>query len=77
MGNKINKSSLDWLMDELVNRGLLVTKDINNLVAYNKSKEMHEKQAEIIFECGRNYQLTGEGTFKEVYREIFGNKEKE
>ena len=36
-----------------------------------KSKAMDKVEKEYFFECGRQYQLTGEGTFTEVYNETF------
>lgn len=38
------QTAVEWLMNELANSGLLVTKDINNLVAYNKAKQMEIEQ---------------------------------
>jgi len=34
-----------------------------------QAKEMEKDQKKFFFECGRNFQLTGEGTFEEVYNE--------
>jgi hypothetical protein len=34
-------------------------------------KQMDKEQKKFFFECGRNFQLTGEGTFEEVYNETF------
>ena len=38
---------------------------------FKLAKEMEKEQKKYIFECGRNFQLTGEGTFEEVYKEPF------
>lgn len=38
------QTAIEWLMNELANTGLLVTKDIDNLVAYNKAKQMAENK---------------------------------
>lgn len=38
---------------------------------YKLAKSMEKEQKKFIFECGRNFQLTGEGTFEEVYNETF------
>ena len=40
-------------------------------VWFGQAKEMEKEQKKFIFECGRNFQLTGEGTFEEVYNETF------
>ena len=38
---------------------------------YYEIKKLNKEQMQFMFECGRNFQLTGEGTFEEVYYEIF------
>lgn len=37
-----------------------------------KAKERDKEQKLNMFNCGRQYQVTGEGTFKQVYQEIYG-----
>jgi hypothetical protein len=37
-----------------------------------QAKEMDLGQKQNMFDCGRQYQLTGEGTFTEVYNETYG-----
>jgi|688.fasta_scaffold916909_1 hypothetical protein len=37
-----------------------------------KAKEMEKEKQKYFFDCGRQYQLTGEGTFNEVYNETYG-----
>lgn len=39
--------------------------------------EMEKEQQEFFFRCGRQYQLTGEGTFNQVYNETYGNNNDE
>ena len=39
--------------------------------AIEQAKEMEKQQQEYFFRCGRQYQLTGEGTFTEVYNETY------
>jgi hypothetical protein len=36
------------------------------------AKAMEKEQKEYFFNCGRQYQLTGDGTFTEVYNETYG-----
>jgi hypothetical protein len=43
--------------------------------ARNEAKEMEKEQSKSIFQCGRQFQLTGEGTFKEVWEETYGGGE--
>jgi len=40
-----------------------------------QSKAMEREQKEYFFNCGRQYQLTGEGTFTEVYNETYGGEQ--
>jgi hypothetical protein len=37
-----------------------------------QAKEMEKQQKKYFFDCGRQYQLTGEGTFTQVYNETYG-----
>ena len=34
--------------------------------------QMEKEHNEYFFNCGRQYQLTGEGTYKQVYNETYG-----
>ena len=40
-----------------------------------QAKEMEKEQKLNMFNCGRQYQVTGEGTFKQIYQEIYGGGE--
>jgi hypothetical protein len=42
---------------------------------FEKAKQMEKEQQNYFFDCGRQYQLTGEGTFKQVYNETYGGQE--
>jgi hypothetical protein len=72
MSNNKQQTAVDLAFEKLANQGLLVTKDYKNLVAYREAKEMEKEKQKYFFDCGRQYQLTGEGTFNEVYKETFG-----
>jgi hypothetical protein len=37
-----------------------------------EAKAIENEQMEYMFECGRNFQLTGEGTFTQVHNETYG-----
>jgi hypothetical protein len=39
-----------------------------------QAKEMEKEKQKYFFDCGRQYQLTGEGTFNQVYNETYGKK---
>ena len=41
-----------------------------------EAKKMEKEKQKYFFDCGRQYQLTGEGTFKEVYNETYGDNNK-
>lgn len=71
------QSSIDWLEHKLMiwekNYEKWVeipTRELKDLV--KQAKAMHKEESELLFECGRNFQLTGEGTFNQVYNERFG-----
>ena len=52
--------------------------DENNfdiLSAKEKALAMEKEQKKFMFDCGRQYQLTGEGTFTEVYNETYGGQD--
>ena len=67
MSNK-KQSSIEWL-EWQINLGL---SERGLISAFKEAKQMHKEESELLFECGRNFQLTGEGTFNEVYNETFG-----
>jgi hypothetical protein len=61
------KTAVEWLANELLREHPILT----NHDAIKKAKEMEKQHQEYFFRCGRQYQLTGEGTFTEVYNETF------
>ena len=46
--------------------------DLLMMDAMKMAKAMEKEHNEYFFNCGRNYQLTGEGTFTETYDETYG-----
>jgi hypothetical protein len=58
-----------WLAEQLFKDA---TPTLRQRALIEEAKEMEKEHLERFFECGRNFQLTGEGTFKQVYDEIFG-----
>lgn len=72
------QSSVEWLhheferIDKEFHVGTYEYNYAKNL-AFKISKAMHKEESQKIFECGRNFQLTGEGTFEQVYNETFGD----
>jgi hypothetical protein len=64
-GTMSKQSSIDWLEKQLYSG-----RELSTII--QQAKAMHKEESELIFECGRNFQLTGEGTFNVVYNETFG-----
>jgi hypothetical protein len=69
----IQQMSVEWLIDQLHSHiGHIDVLDVAELNGYfDKAKEMNKVQNMYFFNCGRQYQLTGEGTFTQVYNETF------
>lgn len=42
-----------------------------------QAKQMEKEQQKYFFDCGRQYQLNGEGTFKQVYNETYGGQDEQ
>jgi hypothetical protein len=64
----MEQTAVEWLESQLFE---LRNPTLNQIEILKQAKEMEKLQQEFIFECGRHYQLTGEGTFKQVYNETF------
>ena len=62
---KKKQTAVEWLMENLH-----TAKD-----AFTQAKAMERQQQKIFFDCGRQFQLTGEGTFSQVHNEIFNKKQ--
>ena len=62
MENK--QTAVEWLMENLH-----TAKD-----PFTQAKVIEKEQQKLFFDCGRQYQLTGEGTFNQVHNEIFNTK---
>ena len=71
------QTAVNWLIKNLMLNGLIrLTQDQHSLYKEltELAKEMDKQQKIYFFECGRQYQLTGEGTFTEVYNETYGGQ---
>jgi uncharacterized protein with von Willebrand factor type A (vWA) domain len=70
------QTSIDWLFENMRNMGIQVPADkvIDMIELMNQANEMDKEQKRNMFDCGRQYQLTGEGTFKEAYEEMYGTQ---
>ena len=71
MNNK-EQTAVEWFFMTMNICGLLPTEEI--VEYYNQAKEMEKEKQQYFFDCGRQYQLTGEGTFKQVYNETYEDK---
>jgi hypothetical protein len=69
MKNEKKQTAVEWLQSIELERDL-------TLADWAQAKERDKEQKLNMFNCGRQYQLTGEGTFKQVYQEIYGENEK-
>ena len=70
MSNK-KETAVEWLVEKLnlkYGNDDFIIAFINEI---EQAKEMEKQQQEYFFRCGRQYQLTGEGTFTEVYTETY------
>jgi hypothetical protein len=64
-------TSIQWLMSQIpIGIKMQIGQEL-----FTEAQEMDMEQKRNMFDCGRQYQLTGEGTFKEVYEEIYRNKD--
>jgi len=68
MTNNKQQTAVEWLWEIAYNRELTVED-------WKQAKERDKEQKLNMFNCGRQYQVTGEGTFKQVYQEIYGGGE--
>jgi hypothetical protein len=74
------QTAVEWLEEELAdNLKLIILNNDYTLMEklFEQAKSMEKEQKKFMFDCGRQYQLTGEGTFTEVYNETYkgGNNE--
>jgi len=65
------QTAVEWFIEELFKK-IDYTQVPQKLI--DQAKQMDKEQKQNMFDCGRQYQLTGEGTFKEVYEEMYGEK---
>ena len=48
---------------------------IKKMELLDQAKQMEKEQNEYFFNCGRQYQLNGEGTFTQVHNETYGGQD--
>jgi len=71
----MTQTVVEWFIDNAFDEGFLWVTDKPAMFELNliieKAKEMDKEQKKYFFDCGRQYQLTGEGTFTQVYDETY------
>ena len=61
------QTAVEWLEEQYYeSEGKLTRHD------FIQAKQMEKEQQKYFFDCGRQYQLNGEGTFTQVYNETYG-----
>lgn len=68
MSNNKRQTAVEYLVEQLFPKAL----SAEQYYHIEQAKAMHKEESQKIFECGRNFQLTGEGTFEQAYNETFG-----
>jgi hypothetical protein len=84
MENESNKmTAVQWFIEQLEQKGdawenvsirrVQISIDTSDYLELKRqAKQMEKEKQKYFFDCGRQYQLTGEGTFKEVWDETYG-----
>jgi hypothetical protein len=67
---KNNMTAVEWLVEQLKERGY--SGQFPPHLLFDQAKQMEKEQQKYFFECGRNFQLTAEGTFEQYYNETYG-----
>jgi hypothetical protein len=68
---QIKQTATEWLFEKLWE----TPKDkLNWYAILYHAKEMEKEKQKYFFDCGRQYQLTGENTFNEVFNETYGGE---
>ncbi len=74
------QTAVNWFFEVLAHNDIVDHKklcDDENLynLLYslkNQAQQKEKVQSKFFFDCGRQYQLTGEGTFTEAYNDTYG-----
>jgi uncharacterized protein YoaH (UPF0181 family) len=74
MTNNKQQTAVEWLVEQLSTQFTYGQK-IQFERLFEIAKERDKEQKLNMFNCGRQYQVTGEGTFKQIYQEIYGGGE--
>jgi len=74
------QTAVEWLKDQIEcfgNKHELQMSWATLDELFDQAKRMEKEQNEYFFNCGRQYQLTGEGTFKQVHNETYGGQDED
>jgi hypothetical protein len=83
MSNNKQQTAVHWFIEQLEEKGVAyenvsfrkiqISIDVSEYLDLKRqAKEMEKEQQKYFFDCGRQYQLTGEGTFNQVHEETYG-----
>jgi cystathionine beta-lyase family protein involved in aluminum resistance len=74
MTNTKQQTAVEWYDNQLrkVFSNTTEASNFSHEELLQQAKEMEKVKQKYFFDCGRQYQLTGEGTFNQVYNEIYG-----
>ncbi len=75
MTNNKQQTAVEWLVEQLHRKYGGTDFFWTNMDEIEQAKEMDKEQKLNMFNCGRQYQVTGEGAFKQVYQEIYEGDE--
>lgn len=75
MENK--QTAVQWLFEQVENLDWKNLQGEKKTEILHQAKEMEKEQQKLFFDCGRQYQLTGEGTFTQVHNETFKSEDNE
>ena len=65
------QTAVDWLFEQIPAEW---SSSKSAFDAYQQAKQMEKEQQKTLFDCGKHYEVTGEGTFKQVYQELYGKQ---
>jgi len=63
------QTAVEWLLQRFEDGDMYNVEDFQFIKL--QALAMEKEQKKFMFDCGRQYQLTGEGTFTEVYQETY------
>ena len=73
------QTAVEWLYSELsknnISNDSIKSRIYKESEIWKQAKKMEKEQNEYFFNCGRQYQLTGEETFKQVHNETYGGQD--